>query len=147
MKKIAVLLFVSFFAMLVAFILVLKQNGGQTPAENKTVSAQKTFQKQVNKQGDVSVEVTPLSLLRGKEASFSVVFDTHSVNLDYDIASLAAIFDEKGQSYKAVAWTGGRGGHHLSGELRFPPLPTFISKVTLVVFNIDTTDRQFVWSL
>lgn len=147
MKKIAVLLFVSFFAMLVAFILVLKQNGRQTPAENKTISAQKTFQKQVNEQGDVSIEVTPVSLAKGKEATFSVSFDTHSINLDYDIASLAAIIDEKGKRYSAIAWTGGRGGHHLSGELRFPPLPTFISKVTLVVFNIDANDRQFVWSL
>lgn len=147
MKKIAILLFVSFFSLLLVFIFVLKQNEGSASVENKTISKQKTFQKQVNEQGDVSIEIFPLTLARGKEATFSVSFDTHSINLDYDIASLAAIIDEKGNRYSAVAWTGGRGGHHLSGELRFPPLPTFISKVTLVVFNIDANDRQFVWSL
>lgn len=50
---------------------------------------------------------------------FEVEFTTHAVNLDFDLAAIALLGDEKGTLVPADSWTGGRGGHHLSGVLSF----------------------------
>lgn len=50
---------------------------------------------------------------------FEVEFTTHAANLDFDLAASALLGDEKGTVVPADSWTGGRGGHHLSGILSF----------------------------
>ncbi|HIH44852.1 MAG TPA: hypothetical protein HA257_07225 [Candidatus Methanoperedenaceae archaeon] len=52
--------------------------------------------------------------------AFEVGMNTHSVALDYDLTKFAVLKDSKGNVFKPLSWTGGRGGHHVSGVLQFP---------------------------
>jgi hypothetical protein len=68
--------------------------------------------------GEVTVEITPLQLTAGG-ASFTVVFDTHSVDLDLDVAEASTLVID-GQEWTAARWDGaGPGGHHREGTLTF----------------------------
>lgn len=98
---------------------------------------------QADSRGDVTVEVTPVTLEKGNEAVFKLTLDTHTVELNYDLLKVAKLTDDKGKTYSPVLWSGGSGGHHLSGELRFPPLLDESTSVTLQLFGIDGIDRTF----
>lgn len=108
---------------------------------------QKTFTKQSDDQGEVIVEVTPISLDAGKEVKFRVALDTHSVELAYDLMKTSKLVDDKGQSLVPFSWNGGSGGHHLNGELVFPSLATETKSAQLVIANISGFDRRFIWNL
>lgn len=103
--------------------------------------------KQTDEQGEVTVEVTPLLLQAGKDAKFEVVLDTHSVELSYNLMEAASLIDNQGKQYKPISWSGGSGGHHLSGELVFPSLSNKIKSAQLIIANISGFDRKFTWRL
>jgi hypothetical protein len=69
----------------------------------------------------VTVKVTPKPLVSGAaEWEFSVVLDTHSGNLDDDIAKSAVLVVD-GKDLAPTAWAGAAaGGHHREGVLKFP---------------------------
>jgi hypothetical protein len=68
----------------------------------------------------VKVEVTPLNLTAGGETlDFRVVLETHSVELNYDLAKIAVLSDDRGNTYRPSNWQGPAGGHHVEGVLRF----------------------------
>lgn len=68
--------------------------------------------------GEVTVEITPVDITAGG-ASFTVVFDTHSVDLDLDVADTARLVVD-GAEWTAPTWDGaGPGGHHREGTLGF----------------------------
>jgi hypothetical protein len=68
--------------------------------------------------GDVEVKVTPQQF-DARTARFEVVFDTHSVELDLDVAA-GSTLTVGGRSWGAARWTGdGPGGHHRRGTLEF----------------------------
>jgi len=68
----------------------------------------------------VSVSVTPLKPSDGSQPlQFRVVMETHAVDLDYDLASIALLRDSRGNEHRPVRWDGPRGGHHVSGVLSF----------------------------
>ncbi len=74
----------------------------------------------INDEGAVTVEVTPLNLTgTGATLDFQVVLETHSVELDYDLTKIAVLRDDQGNEYTPTAWSGPRGGHHVSGTLQF----------------------------
>jgi hypothetical protein len=57
----------------------------------------------------------------GAPLAFSVVMDTHSVDLDgYDLGRLAVLRNDRGQEVKPQRWDAPPGGHHRSGTLLFP---------------------------
>jgi len=75
----------------------------------------------VHESGGVRITVIPLNLRDpGDTLDFEVALDTHSGDLDLDLAATAVLRAEGGQEVKALAWDGGRGGHHLRGRLSFP---------------------------
>ncbi len=105
-------------------------------------------------QGMVSFSVTPVNLSSpGNTLDFEVSMNTHSVNLDMDVASLAALTTDKGITVQGTSWDGSSGGHHVSGTLSFPAgvagksILDGASTLTLTIKNIATPERMFTWNL
>ena len=116
----------------------------QTPQEKVQ---QKSFTAQSSDRGEVSIEVTPVVLEPEKEAKFNLVFNTHTVELDYDLLKASSLSDDKGNIIKPISWSGGSGGHHLNGELVFPSLSAKAKSAKLIIVSISGFDRSFIWNL
>jgi hypothetical protein len=108
----------------------------------------------IDKQGSVTVVVEALDLVAEQETiNFEVSLDTHSVDLSMDLASLARLTTDTGQNVQAIAWDAQRGGHHVSGILKFPaiidgkPVLDGSSRLTLTISNVDAPERVFAWDL
>ena len=68
--------------------------------------------------GEVTVAITP-TRVDSATATFEIAFDTHSVDLDFDVAGGAALTVD-GATWTNATWEGdGPGGHHRSGTLTF----------------------------
>ena len=99
-------------------------------------------------------QVTVAATWNGPDAGpvFTVALDTHSVDLDsIDLSRLAVLRTPAGD-VTASEWSAPRGGHHRSGELRFPATmpdgrPTLgIGPVELVVRDVaGVPERSFRW--
>lgn len=107
-----------------------------------------------DEQGAVSFSVQPLNLNSPSETlDFEVSMNTHSVNLNMDVASLATLTTDNGNTAQGIAWEGGSGGHHVSGTLFFPAsvdgksILDGATSLTLTIKNIDAPERVFTWSL
>ena len=90
--------------------------------------------------GAVEVQVKPIDLFK-----YEVVLNTHSVDFDLNFPEIFELKDDKGNTAKPNEWTGGHGGHHLEGEIIFPPLSTDVKSVTLVIDSIDGNVQSFSW--
>lgn len=105
-------------------------------------------------QGAVVVKVSPLNPEDpGEMLNFDVVLDTHSVDLSMDLATLAILMTDTGQSVQATLWDAPRGGHHVEGTLSFPAsteAKQFLEgakTLTLTIKDLDAPERSFSWSL
>lgn len=68
--------------------------------------------------GAVTVKIEPLRI-DGTGAEFKLTFDTHSVELDFDVARNASL-TVAGTSWGGPVWSGdGPSGHHREGRVRF----------------------------
>jgi len=68
--------------------------------------------------GEVNVTITP-TRIDTEVAEFTVAFDTHTVDLDLDVAANAALTID-GTDWVDPTWDGARpGGHHRQGTIRF----------------------------
>lgn len=108
---------------------------------------QEQIAKQFDNQGEVIVEVTPISLNKNEQATFQVLLDTHTVELGYDLLKVSILIDDLGNKLKPISWSGGSGGHHLKGELIFPAISSKAKSVELTISNISGFDRRFKWKL
>lgn len=147
-------------AAIVVFALVwIAADRQKNPTRADTQSAQMTstapsdlppaYETKENTEGNVTVTVTPQLLQSDQRASFEVVFDTHSVNLDFDVAAIAELRDSRGNTYGQPVWKGDLpGGHHREGTLSFPtPLSGAIQTIILTLTNIaGVKERTFVWN-
>ena len=104
-----------------------------------------------NDEAMVTVKVTPLNLddRSAEVLTFSVVLDTHSVELDYDLKSIGALSTDTGETVQPTDWTGPPGGgHHKEGVLAFPSLKNRGQSLTLVLRGIaGVPERQFIWKV
>lgn len=121
--------------------IVAARGGKNEPA------ARKTFPAQTDSQGEVDIEVTPKVLEAGKEASFQVTLNTHSIELSQDLGKVSKLVDGQGNEYLPVSWSGGTGGHHISGDLIFPKIPQDTKLVELKISGIGGVERTFKWEL
>lgn len=98
--------------------------------------------------GNVTVLVTPITLRPEFPASFDVAFETHSVNLDFDVETIAGFTDDNGTRY-IPHWQGSPpGGHHRKGTLVFTPDIPKSTTVTLVFRDIaKIPSRSFTWKI
>lgn len=108
----------------------------------------------VDEQGAVSVAVTPLNVDQGGATlDFEVAMNTHSVDLSMDLAGLATLATDAGQTVAAIAWDAPQGGHHVSGVLSFPAgaegkdLLAGATQLTLSLRDVDAAERTFTWNL
>ncbi|OGO11197.1 MAG: hypothetical protein A2032_05095 [Chloroflexi bacterium RBG_19FT_COMBO_49_13] len=105
-------------------------------------------------QGAVEFSVQPLNLdSPGDSLTFEVSMNTHSVDLSMDLATLATLKADNGNSAQGVSWDGPLGGHHVSGKLTFPasndgkPILDGATRLTLTIKNVDAPERIFTWEL
>lgn len=74
---------------------------------------------QTNVGGGVTVKVSRIDAIDA--VAFTVVLDTHSVNLDaYDLVQLAVLRTPSGEEIAPLGWDAPAGGHHREGTLNFP---------------------------
>jgi hypothetical protein len=106
---------------------------------------------QVNDEAMVTVEVTPLNLADKSAATlnFTVVLNTHSVDLSYDYTSIASLNNDVGDKVQAIKWDGPTsGGHHVSGTLSFPALKNRGQTLTVSLSGIaGVPERKFTWKV
>ena len=104
-------------------------------------SAKTNFQTLTSDENDVEFQVTPLSA-----SEFQVAINTQSVELDFDLTQISALYDDIGNAYKPLKWEGSApGGHHRSGILRFPKINANARSVKLIIK--DSTRREFNWNI
>jgi hypothetical protein len=109
---------------------------------------------QIDSQGSVVFEVTPLGLSAAAETlEFAVVMNTHSIDLVWDLASLSVLRTDSGGETKGLSWPAGS-GHHYSGTLTFAgrtpdgrPLLDGAQIVTLIIRDTDVPERTFTWEV
>jgi len=97
--------------------------------------------------GGVTVKVIYLAQTE-HESKFSVVLDTHSVNLDvYDFRTLSLMRDDTGLAMQATGAESKGSGHHREIILTFPR-PTLDRKwLELVIKDIaGVKERTFRWN-
>ena len=109
-------------------------------------------QPQIDQQGAVAIEITPVKLNNpGSGLDFDVRMNTHSVDLSMNLAELATLSTDTGKTVQATKWDAPASGHHVSGRLSFPssvdgaPLLDGVKKLTLTLKNVDVPERVFVW--
>lgn len=124
------------------------KNEGQTVLSNEVAATPSYELPELIKQaGAVEIKVKPSQLEVGKDIIFTVTLDTHSVELGYDLAELASLEDNLGNNYQPNAWSGGKGGHHLSGKLTFTKLKTGAKNLKLNIDGIENQQVVFEWEL
>jgi hypothetical protein len=120
------------------------------PASAKVATNASALAPIVNRDGPVTVTVTPRGLAAGTATwDFAVVLDTHSQSLSEDLAQAAALVDAQGVKHGPLAWEGaGPGGHHRQGVLKFEPLPPGADAVKLEISGVGGIPvRTFEWRL
>ncbi len=82
--------------------------------------------------GEVTVKIQPRQLDAGG-AVFTIIFDTHSVELNQDLRSQARLV-VGGTTWPTASWTGdGPSGHHREGDLRFTAAGSASGTATLTI--------------
>lgn len=105
-------------------------------------------------QGEVTVDVTPLNLDNPSgQFELEIMLNTHSVDLNMDLATLSTLTTDTGFTVEATSWDAPRGGHHVEGKLIFPATQDGKSilegskKITLTILNLGVPSRIFEWEL
>ncbi|MEK7217355.1 MAG: hypothetical protein AAB289_17370 [Chloroflexota bacterium] len=108
-----------------------------------------------NAEGAVTVKITPLNLSAATASlDFRVVLDTHSVDLNMDLAQQAMLRSDTSDGVPASRWPIGN-GHHYEGILTFPAaapggrrILDGARRLTLVIRDLGgVSERVFTWEL
>ncbi|MFZ2202318.1 MAG: hypothetical protein WAV56_02865 [Microgenomates group bacterium] len=102
-----------------------------------------------NSGGEVDVKVTPLILQAGERPRFEIEFNTHSVELDFDVSAVSSLTDDSDNADTSSTWEGSPpGGHHREGILTFSSPLKSTSSVNLILRDISgIAARQFSWTI
>jgi len=105
--------------------------------------------------GGVTVKVSRINAVDA--VAFTVVLDTHSVNLDaYDLLQLAVLRTPSGEEIAPLGWDAPAGGHHREGTLSFPSTAADGTadyqpdggQIVLVIRDIaGVAERAFEWAV
>jgi hypothetical protein len=95
--------------------------------------------------GAVTVKLEPRQM-DASGAVFKISFDTHSVDLGFDVARQARLVVD-GVTWPVAGWSGsGPGGHHRDGELRFTASGPASGTATLTISALPKPVRAS-WTL
>lgn len=115
---------------------------------NSSVNNSTPSRQQTATMGAVTVDIEPITLGVTEEKSiFSVAFNTHSVELDFDFTEIIVLEDDLGNAYKALEWTGNSGWHHVSGDIIFPQINANASQVIVTINEIEGQSKTFTWDI
>ena len=130
-----------FLSILIIFISYYAISKSGSINEIKTSNQQISFQTLTSDKNNVEFQVTPLS-----PSEFQIVINTHSVDLDFDLAQISTLYDDIGNEYKPLKWEDSvPGSHHREGILKFPEIDKNAKSIKLVI--TDSARREFVWDL
>ena len=108
----------------------------------------------VDEQGAIVIEITPHNLGASADTlEFNVVMNTHSIDLNMDLATLSTLTTDTGIALPATTWDAPRGGHHVEGKRIVPSMKdgnsmlAGASRLTLTIVNVDAPLRVFEWEL
>lgn len=103
----------------------------------------------LNDENSVSIEVEPIDFSFSRPAQFDISLTTHQGSLDFDLAQVSVLEDDKGNVYQPLNWEGSPpGGHHRNGTLSFPRLSEKTEYIKLTIRNVDgVPERVFRWEL
>lgn len=155
MKNTKIVLLIIFVILILAgfvyFALFKKQPSkeqSQTANENTSAENLKGLGSQVNGEGGVSVEVTPIDFSFSTPVKLKVDFTTHQGNLDFDMTKISYLLDDKNNKYIPSSWEGGSGGHHISGALSFSEPIKDTKTIKFVIENVSNVEkREFLWEI
>lgn len=109
-----------------------------------------SYQIQESSEANVTVSVTPRVLFNKEKPVFDVAFETHSVDLNFDVAAITILEDQNGNALGIPQWNGTPpGGHHRKGTLSFSePLPESTKQIILTLRDIaGIAKRTFSWEV
>jgi len=110
--------------------------------------AREATDSQLGQLGAVQVETMVKQLGRSEPRTvFTIYFNTHSVELDFDFTQIISLKDDLGNTYQASEWTGNRGWHHVAGDIIFPALNKTAKSVVLTISAIENTSQSFSWDV
>jgi hypothetical protein len=90
-----------------------------TASQDAAPATQVALEPRTIQAGPVTIKVTSQPSDTG--LVFSMVLDTHSVDLDqYDLRLLASLRTDHGVEIQPEVWDASKGGHHREGSLVFP---------------------------
>lgn len=117
--------------------------------ESANSFGKKQWETKSDDQPPVAIKATPVEFgQNAKMWKFTLIFDTHTGSLDDDMVQAAVLTDDKGKTYRPVAWEGpGLGGHHREGELIFNPIQPLPEYVELKIKDVGgIAERSFKWN-
>lgn len=135
-----------------AILFALKMQKNTKPGvqrNSNVIESIAQFEMQEVDEGNVSVSVKPEVLQVGKQPQFTLTFNTHSEELDFDVSKVSMLIDNGENTYSESVWEGSPpGGHHRNGVLTFNQKLKETSNITLVISNVsDIEKREFEWNL
>jgi len=116
---------------------------------NSVSKQEKNLNSQENEGGNVTVKVKPKVLKIGERPMFELEFETHSVDLAFDVSQISSLVDEKGKIFNNSIWEGsGPGGHHREGTLTFNTVLSETKFVELIIKDVaGVLQRKLRWEL
>ena len=119
-----------------------------TNASNSLANDSILSQQQTATMGAVTVDIEPITLGVTEERNiFSVAFNTHSVELDFDFTKIITLEDDLGNTYAALEWTGNSGWHHVSGDIIFSSISNVASQAIVTINKIEGQSKTFTWDI
>jgi YHS domain-containing protein len=108
-----------------------------------------TLKAKADNQKRVKVKVTPQEIRFDEPVQFKITFDTHSVDLSFDLIAISSLELDDNLVLRPVKWDGAApGGHHRSGVLVFKSIPKETKFLKLTLENVaGVPERTFVWGL
>lgn len=154
MKYLKFALIIVVLIFLLYYYFGIYDGGRQQTQSNQQIESvsgieQKQWETKTNEEPPVTIKITPIELGNAEIWRFGVVFDTHSGSLDDDPMEIAVLADDKGKSYRPIAWEGpGPGGHHREGVLVFNAINPAPSYAELKIKNVGgISERLFKWNI
>lgn len=138
---------ISLIFLLIAFVQI---RGKQNNSDAADLIQRKTpvLTVKTNSENGLSVKATPIDFSWKKPVQIEIKFTTHQGDLNFDLTKNAVLINDKNQQYLPLSWSGGNGGHHLSGILVFPAISKETKNIKLIINNVyNTKERIFEWNL
>ena len=121
---------------------------GQNTAGKNLSPAAFPLEGKTSDEGGVKVSIQPLDI-QSSEWTFGVVMDTHTGDLDANLAKSATLVGGSEKIFTPIRWEGAPpGGHHRQGTLVFQAITPRPGSITLTIKDVGgVSQRKFEWQL